>query len=80
MSKETLDFGTGFNQFKVGQAYVDHFTLSYSGKKMKEDGMEFAFHVPHSPKFTITFNPEKGSVKKVRTLPKTFGSDLTRFF
>jgi tRNA A-37 threonylcarbamoyl transferase component Bud32 len=64
VSKETLDFGTGFNQFKVGQVYVDHFTLSYGGKKMKEDGMDFAFHVPHSPKFTISFNPEKGTVKK----------------
>ena len=66
VSKETLDFGTGFNQFKVGQVYVDNFTLSY-GKKMKEDSIEFAFHVPQSPKFTITFNPQKGTVKKVST-------------
>jgi hypothetical protein len=50
---------------------VDHFTISYGGKKMKEDGMDFAFHVPHSPKFTISFNPEKGTVKKVRKWTQT---------
>ena len=67
-SKEMLDFGKGLNQFKVGQAYEDRFTLSWPKQRGgKNEGINFQLHPPTSPKFTITFTPSQGTVKEVRS-------------
>jgi hypothetical protein len=66
ISKEMLDFGKGLNQFKVGQAYEDRFTLSWPKQRGgKNEGINFQLHPPTSPKFTITFTPSQGTVKEV---------------
>lgn len=66
ISKEMLDFGKGLNQFKVGQAYEDRFTLSWPKQRgSKNEGINFQLHPPTSPKFTITFTPSQGTVKDV---------------
>jgi tRNA A-37 threonylcarbamoyl transferase component Bud32 len=65
ISKEMLDFGKGLNQFKVGQAYEDRFTLSWPKQRGgKNEGINFQLHPPTSPKFTITFTPSQGTVKE----------------
>jgi hypothetical protein len=61
-----LDFGKGLNQFKVGQAYEDRFSLSWpKSRSGRDEGISFQLHPPTSPKFTITFKPNQGTVRKV---------------
>ena len=43
----------------------------------KDEGINFQLHPPTSPKFTITFTPSQGTVKKVSVINAIFGNFKT---